>query len=108
MGDEPELLDDFSVVKVLLKAGVTFVLGFLGGLQILSGFWEPAEICRKWLYSEWLATPALFIAFFALFLFVEAVQRSQRKEMESRRSNPSWRRRLPPNAAFPRTPRKRK
>lgn len=72
---------------MLWKAIVAFV-GVLGGVQILAGWWSPAETAREAIFAEVWATPLLFVGFYAVALVYECVIRVFSSELESLRSEP--------------------
>ena len=111
MGNDSGLVETFPVARVTVRCFITFV-GALGGAQVLAGYWQPAETARAWLFSEPLATPGLFLAFYAMFLVTECINRVQREAMEKMRSNPTARRKAQRSIPRPaggsrRPPRKR-
>lgn len=88
MGENNQkLLENFPHIRVLIKAAA-YYFGILGIITTLKDVWKFADDLRAWFYREEYAVPLLGIAFYALFLVVECIHRSQRKEMESHRSSP--------------------
>lgn len=57
-------------------------------MSAFKDIWKPVDDLKTWYYEHDYATPLTFIAYYSLVLVVEAINRSQRLEMESKRSSP--------------------
>ena len=95
---DSSLLESFPHTRVLWKAGVAF-LGILAAIQVLAGWWPPAEAARAAVFAEFWAVPLLFIGFYVVALLYECVIRVYRQELESMRSDPQEPRRAKVKAA---------
>jgi hypothetical protein len=107
VGGKLDLLERFPHLRVLWKAIITFGT-VLGAWALLAEFSAPLDEAQQWMYSQVLALPALFAGFFAVYMVIECIHRSQRLAMESRRTDPMVNRRPPQRESKRRRRRRRR
>lgn len=87
MSDRTDLLESFPHVRVLCKTIVAY-LALLGAIQVLGGWWAPAEALRQQVYAHVWAAPLLLTGFYVISLVYECVIRVSRSNLERLRSDP--------------------
>ena len=97
-GDNHPLLENFPHARVAWKALLSY-FAILGAGSILKDWVKLVEQLRLWMFDNLISLAAGFLGIYAIVLALECIIRTQREQIEAKRSSPMLPRRARQKAA---------